>query len=143
MSTWFAYKWNILRRSALEIKWLSDLQQMHCTLDTTLCIDSSENSSRGLELWLIKTEAKRKSNCSQVAVWSLQIVSDSFHQQNCHNIAVVIHGVHACSVTSVESHSLRPYGLQPTRLLCPWDSPGKNSGVGYHVLLQGSFALRD
>ena len=32
------------------------------------------------------------------------------------------------------SDSLQPYGLQPTRLLCPWDSPGKNSGVGYHVL---------
>ena len=25
------------------------------------------------------------------------------------------------------------------RLLCPWDSPGKNTGVGYHVLLQGIF----
>ena len=29
-------------------------------------------------------------------------------------------------------------GLQPARLLCPWDSPGKNIGVGYHYLLQGS-----
>ena len=27
--------------------------------------------------------------------------------------------------------------LQPTRLLCPWDSPGKNPGVGSHALLQG------
>ena len=25
---------------------------------------------------------------------------------------------------------------QPTRLLCPWDFPGKNTGVGYHFLLQ-------
>ena len=25
------------------------------------------------------------------------------------------------------------------RLLCPWDSPGKNTGVGYHALLQGIF----
>ena len=30
-------------------------------------------------------------------------------------------------------------GLQPTRLLCPWDSPGKNTGVGCHFLLQGIF----
>ena len=30
-------------------------------------------------------------------------------------------------------------GLQPTRLLCPWDSPGKNAGIGCHVLLQGIF----
>ena len=34
------------------------------------------------------------------------------------------------------SDSLRPHGLQPTRLLCPWDSPGKNPGVGCHFLLQ-------
>ena len=26
--------------------------------------------------------------------------------------------------------SLRPHGLQPTRLLCPWDFPGKSTGVG-------------
>ena len=33
--------------------------------------------------------------------------------------------------------SLQPYGPQPTRLLRPWDSPGKDTGVGCHVLLQG------
>ena len=40
---------------------------------------------------------------------------------------------------SVKSNSLRPHGLQPPhpRLLCPWDSPGKNTGVGCHFLLQG------
>ena len=30
----------------------------------------------------------------------------------------------------------RPHGLQPTRLLRPWDSPGKSPGVGCHCLLQ-------
>ena len=35
------------------------------------------------------------------------------------------------------SVSLRPHGLKPTRLLCPWDSLGKNTGVGCHFLLQG------
>ena len=34
------------------------------------------------------------------------------------------------------SHSVRPPRRQPTRLLCPWDSPGKNTGVGCHFLLQ-------
>ena len=29
--------------------------------------------------------------------------------------------------------------MQPVRLLCPWDSPGKNAGVGCHALLQGIF----
>ena len=39
----------------------------------------------------------------------------------------------------VVSDSLQPHGLQPTRLLCLWDFPGKNTGVGCHFLLQGIF----
>ena len=35
--------------------------------------------------------------------------------------------------------SLRPHGLQSTRILCPWDFPGKNTGVGCHFLLQEIF----
>ena len=34
------------------------------------------------------------------------------------------------------SHSVRPHRRQPTRLPRPWDSPGKNTGVGCHFLLQ-------
>ena len=34
------------------------------------------------------------------------------------------------------SDSVRPHRQQPTRLPCPWDSPGKNTGVGCHFLLQ-------
>ena len=41
-----------------------------------------------------------------------------------------------CQVSSVVSDSVRPHGLQPTRLLRPWVSPGKNTGVGCHFLLQ-------
>ena len=41
------------------------------------------------------------------------------------------------------SYSVQPYGLQPARLLCPWDSPGKNSGVGCHALLQGIFLTQE
>ena len=52
------------------------------------------------------------------------------------------HGIcmHAC-VLSRFSHasSLWPYGPYPSRLLCPWDSPGKNTRVGCHVFLQGIF----
>ena len=40
---------------------------------------------------------------------------------------------------SVMSNSLRPHGLYPARLPCPWDFPGKNTGMGYHFLLQGIF----
>ena len=35
------------------------------------------------------------------------------------------------------SNSLQPHELLSIRLLCPWDPPGKNAGVGYHSLLQG------
>jgi len=34
------------------------------------------------------------------------------------------------------SDSVQPHRRQPTRLPCPWDSPGKNTGVGCHFLLQ-------
>ena len=34
------------------------------------------------------------------------------------------------------SNSVRPHGQQPTRLPRPWDSPGENTGVGCHFLLQ-------
>ena len=35
--------------------------------------------------------------------------------------------------------SLQPHGLQPTRLLCPWDFPGKSTGAGCHFQVQGIF----
>ena len=34
------------------------------------------------------------------------------------------------------SDSVRPHRWPPPRLLCPWDSPGKNTGMGCHFLLQ-------
>ena len=37
------------------------------------------------------------------------------------------------------TNSLWAHGLYPTRLLCPWDSPGKNTKVRCHALLQGIF----
>ena len=40
---------------------------------------------------------------------------------------------------SVMSSCLQPHGLQSTRLLCPWDFPGENTGMGCHFLLQGIF----
>ena len=43
----------------------------------------------------------------------------------------------AAAVTSVVSDSVRPHRRQPTTLPRPWDSPGKNTGVGCHFLLQG------
>ena len=53
--------------------------------------------------------------------------------------------VHESVSHSVVSNSLQLHGLYhtppppPPRLLCPWNSPGKNTGVGCHSLLQGIF----
>ena len=41
-----------------------------------------------------------------------------------------------CCVTSFVSDPVQPHRWQPTRLPHPWDSPGKNTGVGCHFLLQ-------
>ena len=46
--------------------------------------------------------------------------------------------IQACAlIHSIVSDSLWPCGPQPTRVLCSWDSTGKNTGVGCHVLFQG------
>ena len=50
-----------------------------------------------------------------------------FHSLNC---------CCCCCVASIVSDSVRPHRRQPTRLPHPWDSPGKNTGVGCHFLLQ-------
>ena len=42
------------------------------------------------------------------------------------------------SVSQSSPDSLKPLGLKPPKLLCPWDSPGKNTGVGCHSFLQGN-----
>ena len=47
--------------------------------------------------------------------------------------------VHVYKVTSVVSDCLWPCWLLPARLLCLWNSPGKNTRVGCHAFLQGIF----
>ena len=57
------------------------------------------------------------------------------------NILVPYACMHAESLQSYPT--LQPWGLQPTRLLCPCDSPGKNTGVGCHSLLQGIVSTQE
>ena len=47
--------------------------------------------------------------------------------------------MYTCVLMLSMSNSLRSHGLDLTRLLCPWDHPNKNAGVGCHFLLQGIF----
>ena len=62
---------------------------------------------------------------SSVLVWRIPWTEEPGRQQSC-----------CCWVTSVVSDSVRPHRRQPTRLPRPWDSPGKNTGVACHFLLQ-------
>ena len=51
-------------------------------------------------------------------------------------LSVTISAAAAAQVASVVSDSVRPHRWQPTRLPHPWDSPGKNTGMCCHFLLQ-------
>ena len=48
-----------------------------------------------------------------------------------------------CVLVTKSCLTLRPHGLYPTRLLSPWNSSGKNTGVGSHIFSRGSFQPRD
>ena len=53
-------------------------------------------------------------------------------------------GVGCCVVACVcSAMPLCGPGLSPVRLLCPWDFPGENTGVGCHFLLQGIFLTQE
>ena len=53
--------------------------------------------------------------------------------------AYILFNPHESVSHSVMSNSLPPHGMQPTRVLCPWDFPGKSTGAGCHFFLQGIF----
>ena len=78
----------------------------------------------------------RKPNSSSTYEKVLKLNTHKFQvQQNTHSTSCLP----LCVSLSVVSDSLQPYRLQPARLLCPWDSLGKNTGVDCHSLLQGIF----
>ena len=76
------------------------------------------------------------------ALWILwgkkKILSFICYSNKQYSSSPVVASVHCSTV----SHFLWPQGLSLTRLLCPWDSPGKNTGVGSHFLLQGIFSTQ-
>ena len=73
------------------------------------------------------------------SLWMIMLECDVFERNPvsacpplcfcCHDACMYAHSLQSCP-------TLRPHGLQPTRLLHPWDSPGKNTGVSCHFLLQ-------
>ena len=57
----------------------------------------------------------------------------------CFKASLVINSFSFCLVTITIMCSVMSDFLEPTRLLCPWNFPGKNTGVSCHVLLQRIF----
>ena len=60
------------------------------------------------------------------------IIQNEVSQKEKHRYSMLL----LLQYASVVSDSVRSHRRQPTRLPCPWDSPGKSTGVGCHFLLQ-------
>ena len=126
-------------KSQTWLKWLSAHTLLKWYLSTSL-----------LERWLAPQPEVIISNfrtqnsgfCSQL--WVLRANTGKLKkipQSTLHYRAML--KAHVCVLShSVMSDSLRPSGLQPARLLCPWNSPDENTGVGCHFLLQGVFSTQ-
>ena len=77
---------------------------------------------------------------AQSWTWLKRLSSSSIHT-NTHIVYIFFICVCVCVTVHTKSlescRTLRPHGPQPARLLCSWDSPGKNTGVDCHFLFQG------
>ena len=69
----------------------------------------------------------------EIALWNISFPQPPKHAYVCWCVCVCV-----LYAALVMSNSVRPHGLQPSRLLCLQNSSGKNTGVGCHALLQGS-----
>ena len=98
---------------------------------TDLCCCTAETITMQSNFPPVKTKSKTRVEAKQI------ILSISFHlHQQRAATAKECCCCCGCSVASLVSDSVRPHRRQPTRLPRPWDSPGKNTGVGCHCLLQ-------
>ena len=95
--------------------------------DTTLMAESEEE----LKSLLMKVKGQSEKAGLNFNIQKTKIMASSpiSSVQFSHSAAVAAKSLQSCL-------TLQPHRRQPTRLLCPWDSPGKNTGVGCHFLLQ-------
>ena len=73
--------------------------------------------------------------------WKNRAVTYTFFTAFTKNENECSYALYCCGCISCSdvSNFLQSHGLQPVRFLCPWNSPGKNTGVGCHSLLQRIF----
>jgi len=75
---------------------------------------------------------------SDLAAAAAAVRGYKYHENN--RIQLI---VNCCLVDKSCLSLLQPHRLKSTRLLCPWDFPGKNTGVGCYLLLQGIFSTQE
>ena len=75
--------------------------------------------------------------------WTIVIIHGMSSSSYVFLIDVMVLRTCMCAKSFQLCPTLWSYGLYPARLLCPWDSPGKNTGVGCHALLQGIFLIQE
>ena len=90
-------------------------------------------------LWKIPGEQER-ANITGRTCPSLSSLDRSL--EACLSFSCKLRGAGGSVMSSISS-SLRHYGSLWSTRLCPWDFPGKNTGVGCHALFQGIFPTRD
>ena len=69
----------------------------------------------------------------------IQFSEQLYEVNNCDVWCVCVYMSACLHLHLVVSDSLQSHRLKPTRLLCPWNFPGKNTGMGCHFLLKGIF----
>ena len=113
---------------------MSDSVQPHRRQPTRLLRpwDSpGKNTGVGCHFLLQCMKEKSESEVAQSCLTLSDPMDYSLPGSSVHGIFQVI----VLAAASVISDSVRPHRRQPNRLLCPWDSPGKNTGVCCHFLL--------
>ena len=110
---------------------------------TVVCIPLTRMHSHGHLLSLPASDAGKcglylVGHHAQLKLWRSDLLLKRIVYKKKKKDSINIGGC-CCCCCSVVSNSLQLHGLEPTRLLCPWDIPGKNTGGGCHFLLQGIF----
>ena len=112
----------------------------HCSLDEPFSVLASQcfdlfNSS-DFFLYFTLTIYSCDCPCDDHA-----IISDIFSSKISNlSLTFFVMSFYVCVLSHpIVPDSLWPHGLQPARLLCPWNFPGMNTGLGCHFLFQGIF----
>ena len=103
------------------------------------------------KVWHIEIQGKRKvlhliilwiGKIRNKLTWTYKVI-EGFFKRNLGKEILYVMKLCCMHVQLLQSHlTVWPYGLQPIRLLCPWDSPGKNTRVAGLALLQGIFPIQ-